>query len=204
MRILLCDDHPVFRDGMRMLLAELGHEVVEAGTGEEALVLVDEQSPDITVMDLHLPGMSGVEATRAITRNHPDVGVLVLTMVDDDATLVAALRAGARGYVLKGADHAEVERALLAVAQGDLVVSARVADGLRSGLAPPSSAFPDLTRREVEVVELLARGRSNEQIAASLFLSVKTVRNNVSTIMTKLGVSSRAEAVARVRDEAGR
>ncbi len=200
MRILLCDDHPVFRDGMRLLLVELGHDVTEAGSGEEARQLVASAPPDLVVMDLHLPGMSGVEATRAIVRDHPDVGVLVLTMVADDATLVAALRAGARGYVLKGAEHGEVERALTSVAHGDVVVSGRVAAALRGGLAAPSSAFPDLTRREAEVLELIGRGRTNEQISASLFLSVKTVRNNVSAILTKLGVRSRAEAVARVRD----
>lgn len=202
MKILLCDDHPVVRDGMRMLLTELAHEVIEAGTGEEAVALVESERPDLVVMDLHLPGMTGVEATRAITRARPGLGVLVLTMVDDDATLVAALRAGAGGYLLKGADHAEVARALDAVAHGELVVSAQVADGLRAGLAPPLSAFPQLTRREAEVLELLGRGRSNEQIAASLFLSAKTVRNNVSAILTKLGVTNRAAAVARLRDRA--
>ncbi|MFC6706228.1 response regulator [Flexivirga alba] len=200
MKILLCDDHPVVRDGMRLLLTELSHDVIEAETGEEAVALVDTEQPDLVVMDLHLPGMTGVEATRTITRSRPQLGVLVLTMVADDATLVAALRAGARGYLLKGAGHAEVARAIDAVAHGDVVVSAQVASGLRAGLAPPSSAFPELTRREAEVLELLGRGRSNEQIAAGLFLSVKTVRNNVSAILVKLRVSSRAEAVARVRD----
>ncbi|MHB1288076.1 response regulator [Georgenia sp.] len=201
MRVLLCDDHPVFLDGMRLLLTELGHEVIgEAPTGEDAVVVAAALHPDVVVMDLHLPGISGVEATRAITSQDPSVRVLVLTMVEDDATLLAALRAGARGYVLKGAGHEEVERALLSVAHGDLVVSVRVADGLRSGLRAPSSAFPELSRREQEILELVSRGRSNEQIAMALFLSVKTVRNNVSGILSKLGVASRAEAVARARD----
>ncbi|MHB1063082.1 MAG: response regulator transcription factor [Georgenia sp.] len=201
MRVLLCDDHPVFLDGMRLLLTELGHEVIgEAPTGEDAVVVAAALHPDVVVMDLHLPGISGVEATRAITSQDPSVRVLVLTMVEDDATLLAALRAGARGYVLKGAGHEEVERALLSVAHGDLVVSVRVADGLRSGLRAPSSAFPELSRREQEILELVSRGRSNEQIAMALFLSVKTVRNNVSGIFSKLGVASRAEAVARARD----
>ena len=188
---------------MRLLLDELGHEVFEAGTGEEAVALCSETAPDIVVMDLHLPVMSGVEATRAIVHRRPDVGVLVLTMVDDDATLVAALRAGARGYLLKGAGHAEVARALDAVASGDIVVSARVADGLRSGLTAPTSAFPGLSRREAEVLDLMSRGRNNEQIAAGLFLSVKTVQNNVSAILSKLGAATRAEAVAKARDAAG-
>lgn len=203
MRVLICDDHPVFRDGLRLLLGELGVTVVgEAATGEEAVTAATELLPDVVVMDLHLPGMSGIEATRAIRSAQPGVGVLVLTMLDDDTSLLAALRAGANGYLLKGAGHADVDRALAAVANGDMMVAADVAQRLRAGLdgAHAASPFPQLTRREQEVLELLARGHPNEQIARALFLSVKTVRNNVSAILTKLGVDNRTAAAARARD----
>lgn len=203
MRVLICDDHPVFRDGLRLLLGELGAEVVgESATGEEAVDAAIELLPDVVVMDLHLPGLSGIEATRAIRTAQPGIGVLVLTMLDDDTTLLAALRAGANGYLLKGAGHADVGRALTAVANGDMMVAAEVAQRLRAGLdgAHAATPFPQLSRREQEVLDLVARGRSNEQIARALFLSVKTVRNNVSAILTKLGVDNRAAAVALARD----
>lgn len=203
MRVLICDDHPVFRGGLRLLLGELGVEVVgEAATGEEAVSTAAVLVPDVVVMDLHLPGISGIEATRAIRTANPGIGVLVLTMLDDDTTLLAALRAGANGYLLKGAGHADVERALAAVANGDMMVAADVAQRLRAGLGGTGSTepFPQLGRREREVLELMARGQPNEQIAATLFLSVKTVRNNVSAIFTKLDVENRAAAVALARD----
>lgn len=203
LRVLLCDDHPVVRDGLRLLLGELGMDVVgEAATGEAAVEAVEALMPDVVVMDLHLPGMSGVDATRVIKKRHPQVGVLVLTMLDDDAALLASLRAGANAYLLKGAAHADVERALTAVAKGDVMVTAQVAHRLRSGLQPGSDLVrvPGLSRRENEILELVARGDSNEQIARTLSLSVKTVRNNVSTIFTKLGVNSRGAAVAAARD----
>ena len=203
MRVLICDDHPVFRDGLRLLLGELGAEVVgESATGEEAVDAAIELLPDVVVMDLHLPGLSGIEATRAIRTAQPGIGVLVLTMLDDDTTLLAALRAGANGYLLKGAGHADVGRALAAVANGDMMVAAEVAQRLRAGLdgAHAATPFPQLSRREQEVLDLVARGRSNEQIARALFLSVKTVRNNVSAILTMLGVDNSASAVALARD----
>lgn len=203
LRVLLCDDHPVVRDGLRLLLDELGMEVVgEAATGEEAVAAAAELGPDVVVMDLHLPGMSGVEATRTIKSRQPDVGVLVLTMLEDDAALLASLRAGADAYLLKGAAHADVERALQAVARGDVMVAAEVAHRLRSGLESDNrpAPFPGLSRREAEVLERVARGETNEQIARALLLSVKTVRNNVSSIFTKLGVTTRSAAVATARD----
>lgn len=203
LRVLICDDHPVFRSGLRLLLGELGVEVVgEAATGEEAVDLSERLEPDVVVMDLHLPGISGIEATRAIRTRRPETGVLVLTMLDDDAGLVAALRAGAGAYVLKGANHDDVERALVAVANGDVMIAADVAHRLRMSLDRIHRAvpFPQLSEREQEVLELLARGRSNDQVARALFLSVKTVRNNVSAILAKLAVGSRAAAVALARD----
>lgn len=203
MRVIVCDDHPVFRDGLRLLLDELNVEVVASvGTGEEAVAASAELHPDVVIMDLHLPSLSGIEATQAIRSADPSVGVLVLTMLDDDTALLASLRAGANGYLLKGADHADVERALHAVASGQVMLAAEVAERLRTGLegAHTRHPFPALSRREQEVLELLARGRSNEQVAQALFLSVKTVRNNVSSILAKLGVASRASAVAMARD----
>jgi DNA-binding NarL/FixJ family response regulator len=202
MRALICDDHPVFRDGLGMLLGELGVEVVASvATGEDAVRAAAELSPDVVIMDLHLPALSGIDATRMIREQCPATGVLVLTMLDDDTALLAALRAGAGGYLLKGADHADVERALNAVVNGQMMLSAEAAARLRAGLGSGAAhPFPGLSRREQEVLELLARGSSNEQIAARLFLSVKTVRNNVTTIFGKLGVDNRAAAVALARD----
>lgn len=200
MRVVICDDHPVYREGLRLLLEELGTEVVgEVGDGETAVTMAAELKPDVVVMDLNLPGINGVEATRRIIGADPQVGVLVLTMIEEDATLFAALRAGARGYLLKGAGHADVHRALAGVARGDAVLSGPVAERLRYGLGgatPNSVAFPQLTHREAEVLDQIALGRTNDQIAQTLFLSVKTVRNNVSAILSKLNVGSRAEAVA--------
>ncbi len=153
-------------------------------------------------MDLHLPGLSGVDATQQLLARHPEVGVLVLTMFEDDTSLLAALRAGARGYVVKGADHVEIVTAIRAVARGEVLLGRVVSGRLGAALASPSGPrpFPELTEREFAVLELLARGWSTERIAANQFLSPKTVRNNVSAILTKLGVASRTEAVARARD----
>jgi DNA-binding NarL/FixJ family response regulator len=203
-RVAVCDDHPVYRQGLRALFAEVdGVDVVgEAATGEEALDVVDAVRPDVVIMDLHLPGLSGVETTRRLIAAHPDVGVLVLTMFEDDTSLLAALRAGARGYVVKGADHAEIVTAIEAVARGEMLLGQVVATRLGAALAAPSGSrpFPELTQREFDVLELLARGWGTDRIAAHAFLSPKTVRNNVSAILTKLGVASRTEAVARARD----
>ena len=204
LRVVVCDDHPVYRQGLRALLAEVDGIVVvgEAGSGEEALDLVAETSPDVVIMDLHLPGVSGVDATQRLLAARPDLGVLVLTMFEDDTSLLAALRAGARGYVVKGADHEEIVGAIRAVARGEVLLGRVVSGRLGAALAAPSvpRPFPELTEREFAVLELLARGWSTERIAANQFLSPKTVRNNVSAILTKLGVASRTEAVARARD----
>jgi len=183
-----------------MLFDELGVDVVaEAATGEEAVALVTTTRPDIVVMDLSMPGIGGVEATRRIVAAHPTVRVLALTMLDEHLLMLAALRAGASGYLLKGAGQAEIRAALDAVSSGSLIVAPGVADGLRTGLTSPMP-FPQLTRREREVLGLMSRGRTNEHIAETLVLSAKTVRNLVSNVYAKLGVSTRAEAVAAARD----
>lgn len=205
-RVVIVDDHPVFRLGMSALLSTLdGIECVgEAAEVPAALDLIATVRPDVVLMDLHFGQGSGIDATRVVSRDHPAAAVLVVTMLDDDASLVAAMRAGARGYLLKGAHAADVERSIRAVASGDLVLGSAVA--ARAGLlfrAGPDrpTPFPQLTVREREVLELLARGHPNPAIAQQLGLSPKTVRNNVSALLVKLQVNSRAEAIAAARDE---
>ncbi len=203
-RVLICDDHPVYRRGLGVLLAEIdGIEVVgEAVDGEDALRQAALAAPDVVVMDLHLPGISGVDVTHELLARRPEMGVVVLTMFEDDTSLFAALRAGARGYLVKGADHEEIQRAILAVARGEALLGSAVSSRLARAVATPSRAhaFPELTPREFEMLALMTSGLSNQQIAARLFLSPKTVRNNVSSVLTKLHVGSRAEAAARARD----
>ena len=205
-RVVLVDDHPVFRHGMRALLGAVdGVEVVAEGAdGEEAVRLVEERRPEVVVMDLNMPGMSGVEATRRIAAVAPATGVLVLTMFEDDESVFAAMRAGARGYLVKGADSPDVVRAITAVAEGEAIFGPSVARRVLGYLTRPLTAqdemvFPELTGREREVLTLLAAGRSNGQIAQSLSLSAKTVRNNVSSIFGKLQVADRSEAIVRAR-----
>ena len=205
-RVLLVDDHPVFRHGLRALLGSLPDvEVVGEGTdGGEALQLVAETDPDVVVMDLQMPGVDGVAATREIVRSRPDCGVLVLTMFEDDESVFSAMRAGARGYLVKGADSPEVERAITAVASGEAIFGPGVAERVLGYLTRPLSArdevvFPELTDREREVLELLAAGHGNGAIASRLSLSPKTVRNNVSSIFSKLQVADRSEAIVRAR-----
>ena len=203
MRVVICDDHPVYRDGLRSLLAEIGVEVVgESGDGEGSIALVRDTMPDVVIMDLHLPGMSGIEATRRMLADNAEVAVLILTMLEDRSSLFAALRVGARGYLLKGAGHDDIERALDAVQRGDLFIASGLADEFRSGISARSEArvFPQLTPREHEVLSLVARGRTNAEIASDLIVSDKTVRNVVSSVTSKLGVASRAGAVAMARD----
>ncbi|WBB71278.1 response regulator transcription factor [Micromonospora sp. WMMD1128] len=202
-RVVVVDDHPVFRLGMSALLDTLdGIECVgEAADAPDALTLVARVRPDVVLMDLHLGQGSGIEATRLLRRDHPAVRVLVVSMLNDDASLVAALRAGARGYVVKGASAADVERGIRGVAGGDLILGAPLAD--RAGVllgARSDAPFPQLTDREREVLDLLARGLSNALIAHRLGLSAKTVRNNVSAVLVKLHLGSRSEAIALARD----
>jgi DNA-binding NarL/FixJ family response regulator len=208
LRVLVCDDHPVYRDGLSMLLGSIdGLEVVGvAADGTEAVQQAQALRPDVVVMDLQMPGMNGIEATAAVLAEQPDVAVLVLTMYEDDESVFSAMQAGARGYLLKGANQGEIARAVTAVASGELILGpslARRAASFFGGPRPVAAAgtpFPQLTAREAEVLDLLAAGRSNAEIAATLYLSPKTVRNNVSTVFAKLQVAGRAEAIIRARD----
>jgi DNA-binding NarL/FixJ family response regulator len=206
-RVLLADDHPVYRDGLAALLGSLdGVEVVgTAADGVEAVAGARELQPDVVVMDVQMPRLDGIEATRAITADSPHIGVVVLTMAEEDQTLFAAMRAGACGYLLKGANQGEIVRAITAVAQGEAIfgpaIARRVAEFFSAvPVAAPGSPFPQLTTREHEILALVAAGRSNAQIATELYLSPKTVRNNVSNIFAKLHVADRAEAIIRARD----
>ena len=200
-RIVIADDHPLFRAGLRALLESVSDlEVVgEATTGEEAIALSSSTRPDVVVMDLNMPGIGGIGATRGILESGSHVHVLVITMHEDDEAVFAALRAGARGYLLKGALQEETLRAIRAVANGEAILGPAVAVRLHGYLttpptADPADAFPQLTERELEVLRLLADRRSNAEIAATLYLSQKTVRNYVSGILAKLQVADRAEA----------
>jgi DNA-binding NarL/FixJ family response regulator len=207
LRVVVADDHPVFRDGLAMILRERGIEVVaEVATGQEALEAVASGHPNVVLMDLTMPGMGGIEATRRLVAAHPAVAVLVLTMSEDNDSLFAALRAGARGYLLKEAGADDIARAVVTVARGETVlgarVSTRVLDAVKGGIVLGSPApFPRLTAREREVLEMVARGYQNGRVAHHLGLSEKTVRNHISAILAKLPAATRAEAVALARDE---
>lgn len=202
-RVLLGDDHPVVRGGLVALLGTLpGLEVVgQAANGAEAVREATLLRPDVVVMDLRMPVMDGVEATRRITAHLPGVAVLVLTMFDEDELVVDALAAGARGYLLKGAEQDEIERAIVTVSSGAAVLSVEVAGRVLQQVAAPTSRdqLPQLTPRERQVTELLACGRSNSAIARELSLAPKTVGNHISAIFVKLGVGTRAEAIVRAR-----
>ena len=206
-RILLVDDHPLFRDGVRAALASADDlEVVgEAESVADAVALAAELSPDVVLMDLGLPDGTGIDATRAILAAAPAVRVLVMTMTSDDEAVVAAMRAGARGFVVKGSGRADLLRSVRSVADGQAVFGPDVADRLTayfSSLAsvPGRDAFPQLTEREREVLELMARGFDNRRIARELFRSDKTVRNHGSNVMAKLDAEDRAAAVLRARN----
>ncbi len=206
-RILIADDHPVFRYGLRALLqAEPETEVVgEAKSGDEVIALAASLQPDVILMDLNMPGINGIEATRRILATNPHMNILVLTMFDDDDSVFAAMRAGARGYLLKGAAGDETVRAIRVVSSGEAIFSPSIARrlmqyfGAPRPTAPPQ-AFPELTEREREILTLIAQGYTNTAIADQLVLSPKTVRNHVSNIFSKLQVADRAEAIIRARD----
>jgi DNA-binding NarL/FixJ family response regulator len=209
-RVLVADDHPVFRRGMRAILgAEEEIELVgEATDGEEAVTLALGLRPDVILMDLNMPGVTGIEATRRVLEASPDVAVLMLTMFEDDKSIFAAMRAGAHGYVLKGADGAETLRAIRAVAAGEAIFSPSITRRFTQYFAasdgapgtPAARAFPNLTEREHEILSLMAEGYTNTAIASRLYLSPKTVRNYVSSIFTKLQVTDRPQAIVRARE----
>lgn len=206
--VLIADDHPVFRFGMRALIeSETEFEVVgEASSGDQAVAMAQELEPDVILMDITMPAMNGLEATRQITSINPDIGILMVTMLDDNS-LFTAMRAGARGYLLKGADGEETLRAIRAVANGEAIFSPAIAARMAQVFSNPSnevhtieSPFPELTPREYEILELIAQGHSNSKIAELLTLSLKTVRNHVSNIFNKLQVQDRLQAALRARD----
>ncbi|NUP04213.1 MAG: response regulator transcription factor [Nonomuraea sp.] len=203
MTVVLADDHPVVRDGLGALLSTLpGIEVLgTAADGDQAVRAAVTLAPDVLVLDVQMPGRSGVEAAREVARVAPGVAVLMLTMYDDDESVFAAMRAGAMGYVLKGAEQAEIVRAILAVAAGEVIFGPGVARRVLAHLGgrPKDDPFPALTRREREVLGLIAAGRSNTAIGAELGLAPKTVGNHVSSIFAKLRVATRAEAIVRAR-----
>ncbi|HET8851847.1 MAG TPA: response regulator transcription factor [Ktedonobacteraceae bacterium] len=207
LRVLIADDHPVFRNGMRALLNSVPDmEVVgEASTSDEVIALATSLQPDVILMDVQMPGVGGIEATRRILHTSPHITVLVVTMFEDEESVFAALRAGARGYVLKGASPTEVVRAIQAVGSGEAIFSPAIARRLIDFFAAPRPTapplvFPELTDREREVLALMAQRRSNPEIAQSLVISMKTVRNHVSNIFSKLQVADRAQAIIRARE----
>jgi DNA-binding NarL/FixJ family response regulator len=206
-RVLIADDHNIVREG---LLAVLGSEpdmevVGEAATGEEVVERAAELRPGVILMDLQMPGVNGIEATRRILEINPEIGIVVLTMFEDDDSVFSAMRAGARGYVLKGAPPSEILKVLRAVAAGEAHFGPEIARRLVSFFSTPKPAspekiFPELSAREVEILDLIAQGQSNAKIAARLFVSPKTVGNHISHIFTKLQVADRAHAIIRARE----
>jgi DNA-binding NarL/FixJ family response regulator len=206
-RILIADDHGVVREGLRAVLgSESDMEVVgEAATGKEVVERAAELRPDVILMDIQMPDLNGIEATRRILEANPDVGVVVLTMFEDDDSVFSAMRAGARGYVLKGAPPSEILKVVRAVAAGEAHFGPEIARRLMSFFSEPSPAstqdvFPELSAREVEILDLIAQGHTNAKIAARLYLSPKTVGNHISHIFTKLQVADRAHAIIRARE----
>lgn len=207
LRVLICDDHTMFRDGVRALLhsaADLEY-VGEAADGIEAVRQAESLQPDVVLMDVNMPELDGIEATRQILANSPSINVLVLTMFQDDNSVFAAMRAGARGYLLKGARHDEMLRAIRAVGNGEAIFSPAIALRMidyfsqTRPVAMPQ-AFSGLSEREREILDLIAQGQKNAEIANRLVLSEKTVRNHVSNIMSKLQVSDRSQAILRARE----
>ena len=209
-KVLISDDHVFYREGVRALLNNSPEVNVigEASNGEEAIAKTVELKPDVILMDLKMPGTNGIDATRRIYETNPGVGVLVITMFDDDDSVFAAMRAGARGYLLKDADKDELVRAIVAVERGEAIFSPAIAQrmiqyfttsGVQSS-SKKSKEFPELTEREIEILDLIAQGNNNAVIANKLSLSIKTVQNYVSSILTKLQVADRAQAIVRARE----
>lgn len=204
--ILIADDHPLFRDGIRTLLLSVSDMKLsgEAETGDEAVRLAAAMQPDVVLMDIQMPGINGIEAARQIVHASPHIAVLMVTMFDDDDSVFAAMRAGARGYILKGAKQDEIQRAIRAAGNGEAIFSPSVAARMMtyfSALRPAQlpQIFPEISEREREILELIAQGYKNPEITAKLVLSPKTVRNHVSNILGKLQVADRAEAILKAR-----
>ena len=207
-RVLIADDHGVVREGLRAVLgSEPDMEVVgEAATGKEVVERAAELRPDVILMDIQMPGMNGIEATRRIIEANQEIGVIILTMYEDDDSVFSAMRAGARGYVLKGAHPSEILKVLRAVADGEAYFGTEIAKRLMNFFsapkpASPEEAFPELSSREREILDLIAQGHSNAKIAARLFISPRTVSNHISHIFTKLQIADRAHAIIRAREE---
>jgi DNA-binding NarL/FixJ family response regulator len=209
-RVLIVDDHTLFRDGLSAIMMNVADiEVVgEAGTGREAVSQVEALAPDVVLMDINMPDLNGIEATQQILAIKPDTGIIMLTMLEDNDSLFAAMCAGARGYILKGADKAEVLKTIRAVANGEALFGPAIASRLTSffqssrGLADQNETiapFPDLTDREREVLALIAQGENNQEIAQQLHISAKTVSNHISNIFNKLQVADRAQAIVKAR-----
>jgi DNA-binding NarL/FixJ family response regulator len=208
--LLVVDDHPLFREGVASLMARIEDIVIvgEGDTGEEAMRLVDNLQPDVVLMDLYMPGMGGIEAIRMISRRHPDIGIIVLSMLDDDDSVFAAVKAGARGYILKDAERGSLLRAIRSVAHGEALLGDVIAARVLAHLgASPSTCTPPLdpdirhlTPREVEILTFIARGCRNAELAERLFISERTVGNHISNIFRKLHVNDRSQAIIRARD----
>jgi DNA-binding NarL/FixJ family response regulator len=205
LRVVVADDHPIFREGLAGAIGSLSNvEIVgQASTGMEAVAAARELAPDVIVMDLHMPEMNGIEATRRVAESAPGTAVLVLTMLEDDESVFAAMRAGARGYLVKGAERRDIARALEAVAGGEVIFGPAVASRALAAFAaaqPRGGPFAELTEREHEILDLVARGLTNQAIASRLVLSEKTIRNHVSNVFMKLQVGDRATAIVRARE----
>ena len=212
-QVLIADDHVFYREGVRALLSNAPEIAVigEASNGDEVIAQASTLQPQVILMDLKMPGMNGIDATRHIHESNPDIGVLVITMFDDDDSVFAAMRAGARGYLLKDADKDELVRAIVAVERGEAIFSPAIAQRMiQYFTATPAShssnkknqpgEFAELTERELEILDLIAKGDNNNTIANKLSLSIKTVQNYVSSILTKLQVADRAQAIVRARE----
>jgi len=212
MKIVIADDHPLFRSGVRNLLKTTDDlEVVgEASSGDEAVELAEALRPDVILMDIRMPGLNGIEATRMIKERFPSIEVLMLTMFQDDQSVFTAMRAGAKGYVLKDADETELLQSIRMVGSGGAVFSSDIASRMIHYFAAPkpavqadNSALSELSKREMEILELIAEGQTNAQIASRLFISAKTVANNISTILNKLQVADRNEARRLLNESRG-
>jgi DNA-binding NarL/FixJ family response regulator len=204
--ILIADDHPVFRKGLRALLSSIPSVALvgEAKSGEESIRLAEQLQPDVVLMDLQMPGGGGLAAIRQIVQTSPHIRILVVTMFEDDDSVFAALRAGARGYILKDMDDEEITRAILAVGSGEAIFSPAIAERIMKFFSArptlPASLFPELTESERSVLALMAQGVNNDEIARRLSFSSKTVRNYVSNIFSKLQVADRAQAIVKARE----